>query len=77
MMTDEQYLDELIAKEGCDMGKTPGFRDMVLDMMGMLGERPRAGELHSMHMAYKAGLAYAKEHPDPAGQPDAALAQAS
>lgn len=57
-MTDEEYLDSLIKQEGCDMDKTPGFRDFVLDAMGVVGERPRAGDLHGMHMAYKAGLAW-------------------
>jgi hypothetical protein len=28
------------------------------------GERPRAGDLHSMHMAYRAGLAYGKGETD-------------
>lgn len=62
--TDEQYLDELMTRERCDMETTPGFRDFVLDVMAVIGERPRAGDLHSMHMAYKAGLAYGKGETD-------------
>jgi hypothetical protein len=42
----------------------PGFREFVLDAMSVIGERPRAGDLHSMHMAYKAGLEYGKETTD-------------
>jgi hypothetical protein len=58
--TDEQYIDALIAEEGCDMEKTPGFRDWVLEAMAVIGERPRAGDLHSMHLAYQAGMAHAQ-----------------
>lgn len=58
--TDETYLDALMAREGCDMDKTPGFRDWVLDLMATIGERPRAGDLHSMHLGYKAGMETAR-----------------
>ena len=54
-MTDEQYIDELFAREVVGMD-TPGFRDFVLDLMGMIGERPRAGDVCSMHLAYRAGM---------------------
>ena len=43
-MTDEQYIDELFAREVVGMD-TPGFRDFVLDLMGMIGERLRAGDV--------------------------------
>lgn len=62
--TDEQYLDQLMARARCEMDTTPGFRDFVLDVMAVIGERPRPGDLHSMHMAYKAGLAYGKGESD-------------
>ena len=55
VMTDEQYIDELFAREVVGMD-TPGFRDFVLDLMGMIGERPRAGDVCSMYLAYKAGM---------------------
>ena len=54
-MTDEQYIDELFAREVVGMD-TPGFRDFVLDLMGIIGERPRAGDVCSMHLAYRAGM---------------------
>ena len=54
-MTDEQYIDELFAREDAGMD-TPGFRDFVLDLMGMIGEQPRAGDVCSMHLAYRAGM---------------------
>ena len=54
-MTDEQYIDELFAREDVGMD-TPGFRDFVLDLMGMIGEQPRAGDVCSMHLAYRAGM---------------------
>lgn len=62
--SDETYLDSLMAREGCDMDKTPGFRDSVLDLMATIGERPRGGDLHSMHLAYQAGSA---GHPELCG----------
>ena len=54
-MTDEQYIDELFAREDVGMD-TPGFRDFVLNLMGMIGEQPRAGDVCSMHLAYRAGM---------------------
>jgi hypothetical protein len=62
-MTDEQYIDELFAREVVGMD-TPGFRDFVLDLMGIIGERPRAGDVSSMHLAYTAGLEHGKEWTD-------------
>ena len=50
-MTDEQYIDDLFAREGIGWDKTPGFRAFVLDLMGIIGERPRAGDVSSMHLA--------------------------
>ena len=54
-MSDEQYIDELFAREDVGMD-TPGFRDFVLNLMGMIGEQPRAGDVCSMHLAYRAGM---------------------
>lgn len=54
-MTDEQYIDDLFAKELCGYEKTPGFRAFLLDAMAMIGERPHAGDVASMHMAHRAG----------------------
>lgn len=54
-VTDEQYIDDLFAKEPCGYENTPGFRSFLLDAMATIGERPRAGDVASMHMAYKAG----------------------
>ena len=58
MMTDEQYIDWLFQQEPCGYQNTPGFRAFLLDAMAVIGERPRAGDVASMHMAYTAG----KEH---------------
>ena len=58
MMTDEQYIDSLFQQEPCGYQNTPGFRAFLLDAMATIGERPRAGDVASMHMAYTAG----KEH---------------
>ena len=55
-MTDEQCIDVLFSREGIGWEKTPGFRSFVLDLMGIIGERPRAGDVCSMHMAYRAGM---------------------
>ena len=55
MMTDEQYIDWLFQQEPCGYQDTPGFRAFLLDAMAAIGERPRAGEVASMHMAYTAG----------------------
>ena len=55
--TDEQYLDALIANEGCDMDKTPGFRDFVLDLMATIGERPRAARASSVLSTTRRGMA--------------------
>ena len=55
MMTDEQYIDWLFQREPCGYQNTPGFRAFLLDAMAAIGERPRAGEVASMHMAYTAG----------------------
>ena len=63
-MTDEQYLDDLFACEGIGWDKTPGFRAFVLDLMGIIGERPRAGDVSSMHFAYTAGLEHGREWTD-------------
>ena len=63
-MTDEAYIDDLFAREGIGWDKTPGFRAFVLDLMGIIGERPRAGDVSSMHLAYTAGLEYRKEWTD-------------
>ena len=56
MMTDEQYIDALFTTEPCGYEKTPGFRAFLLDAMAAIGERPRAGDVASMHMAYRAGM---------------------
>lgn len=56
---DEQYLDELPDYKTCGMDKTPGFRAFMLDDVETIGERPRGGDLCSMHIAYKAGLEHA------------------
>ena len=56
--TDEQYIDWLFKQEPCGYQNTPGFRAFLLDAMATIGERPRAGDVASMHMAYTAG----KEH---------------
>ncbi len=58
-MTDEAYIDDLFAREGIGWDQTPGFRAFVLDLMGIIGERPRAGDVASMHMAYRHGMEYA------------------
>lgn len=63
-MSDEQYIDELFAREGLGWEKTPGFRDFVLDLMSETGTRPRAGDVCSMHLAYKAGLEHGREWTD-------------
>ena len=65
-MTDEKYIDDLFAREGIGIGwdKTPGFRAFVLELMGIIGERPRAGDVSSMHLAYTAGLEHGKEWTD-------------
>ncbi len=55
MMTDEQYIDWLFQQEPCGYQNTPGFRAFLLDAMAAIGERPRAGDVASMHMAYTAG----------------------
>ena len=55
MMTDEQYIDWLFQQEPCGYQNTPGFRAFLLDAMATIGERPRAGDVASMHMAYTAG----------------------
>ena len=52
MMTDEQYIDWLFNEEPCD---TPGFRDFLLELMATIGERPRAGDVAQMHLAFCAG----------------------
>ena len=49
VMTDEQCIDVLFSREGIGWEKTPGFRSFVLDLMGIIGERPRAGDVCSMH----------------------------
>ena len=54
-MTDEQYIDWLFKQEPCGYQNTPGFRAFLLDAMATIGERPRAGDVASMHMAYTAG----------------------
>ena len=57
-MTDEQYIDWLFQQEPCGYQNTPGFRAFLLDAMAVIaviGERPRAGDVASMHMAYTAG----------------------
>ena len=54
-MTDEQYIDWLFKQEPCGYQNTPGFRAFLLDAMAAIGERPRAGDVASMHMAYTAG----------------------
>ncbi len=59
VMTDEAYIDDLFAREGIGWDQTPGFRAFVLDLMGIIGERPRAGDVASMHMAYRHGMEYA------------------
>jgi len=64
VITDEAYIDDLFAREGIGWDKTPGFRAFVLDLMGIIGERPRAGDVSSMHLAYTAGLEYGKEWTD-------------
>ena len=64
VMTDEAYIDDLFAREGIGWDKTPGFRAFVLDLMGIIGERPRAGDVSSMHLAYTAGLEHGKEWTD-------------
>ena len=51
MMTDEQYIDALFAKEPCSYQDTPGFRDFLLELMATIGERPRAGDVAQMHLA--------------------------
>ncbi len=63
-MTDEAYIDDLFAREGIGWDKTPGFRAFVLDLMGIIGERPRAGDVSSMHLAYTAGLEHGKTWTD-------------
>jgi hypothetical protein len=63
-MTDEAYIDDLFAREGIGWDKTPGFRAFVLHLMGIIGERPRAGDVSSMHLAYTAGLEHGKEWTD-------------
>lgn len=63
-MTDEAYIDDLFAREGIGWDQTPGFRSCVLDLMGIIGERPRAGDVSSMHLAYTAGLEHGKEWTD-------------
>ena len=55
MMTDEQYIDALFAKEPCSYQDTPGFRDFLLELMATIGERPRAGDVAQMHLAFCAG----------------------
>ena len=55
-MTDEQYIDWLFKQEPCGYQNTPGFRAFLLDAMATIGERPRAGDVASMHMAYRAGM---------------------
>ncbi len=55
-MTDEQYIDALFTTEPCGYDKTPGFRAFLLDAMAAIGERPRAGDVASMHLAYRAGM---------------------
>jgi len=55
-MSDEQFIDDLFAREGLGWEKTPGFRDFVLDLMSETGTRPRAGDVSSMHLAYRAGI---------------------
>ncbi len=55
MMTDEQYIDWLFQQEPCGYEKTPGFRDFLLELMATIGERPRAGDVAQMHLAYCAG----------------------
>ena len=56
VMTDEQCIDVLFSREGIGWEKTPGFRSFVLDLMGIIGEQPRAGDVCSMHLAYRAGM---------------------
>ena len=56
MMTDEQYIDWLFQQEPCGYEKTPGFRAFLLDAMAAIGERPRTGDVASMHMAYRVAL---------------------
>ena len=63
-MTDEQYIDALFTTEPCGYEKTPGFRAFLLDAMAAIGERPRAGDVSSMHLAYTAGLEHGKEWTD-------------
>ena len=41
-------------------GEDARLRDFVLDLMGITGTRPRAGDVSSMHLAYKAGLEHGK-----------------
>ena len=60
MMTDEQYIDALFTTEPCGYEKTPGFRDFLLELMATIGERPRAGDVAQMHLAYCAGMEQAK-----------------
>ena len=64
VMTDEAYIDDLFAREGIGWDQTRGFRAFVLDLMGIIGERPRAGDVSSMHLAYKAGLEHGREWTD-------------
>lgn len=63
-MTDEQYIDALFTTEPCGYEKTPGFRAFLLDAMAAIGERPRAGDVSSMHLAYTAGLEHGQEWTD-------------
>jgi len=62
--TDEQYIDWLFNEEPCGYQDTPGFRDFLLELMATIGERPRAGDVSSMHLAYTAGLEHGKEWTD-------------
>ena len=54
-MTDEQYIDWIFQQDPCGYQNTPGFRAFLLDVMAVIGERPRAGDVASMHLAYTAG----------------------
>lgn len=62
VMTDEQYLDYLFSNSPVPYADTPGFRAFVLDLMDEIGERPREGDVSSMHLAYKAGMEQAQSN---------------
>ena len=49
-------LGDCVFSVPCGYQNTPGFRAFLLDAMAAIGERPRAGDVASMHMAYRAGM---------------------